>query len=117
MNIIKILKKILLVTLIIILIYSFSASYSSLNIDNLSFAVAIAIYKSETSKLKVSFEFVIPKSNGESGSETKPSIISVDCTSITNGINLLNAHLGRKVNLSHCKLIVFSEEFAKERCI
>lgn len=109
-----ILNKLLIIVLIIIFIYSFSASYSSLNISNCAFAVAIGIDKSTSNKLNVTFEFISTSPSGESISETKPILNSVDCSSITNGINIMNAYLGKKVNLSHCKLIIFSEELAKE---
>ncbi len=109
-----ILNKLLIIVLIIIFIYSFSASYSSLNISNCAFAVAIGIDKSTSNKLNVTFEFITTSPSGESISETKPILNSVDCSSITNGINIMNAYLGKKVNLAHCKLIIFSEELAKE---
>lgn len=110
----SIFKKIIILIIIIIFISSFSVSYNSLNIDNLAFAVAIGIDKSTSNKLKVTFQFLAPSASIESGGETKPVLNSVECSSITNGINMMNAYLGRKVNLSHCKLIIFSEELAKE---
>lgn len=113
-KIINILKKIFIIVLIILFISSFSASYNSLNIDNSAFVIAIGIDKSTTNKLKVTFEFLATSSSGNSASETQPILNTVECSSITNGINMMNAHLGRKVNISHCKLIVFSEELAKD---
>lgn len=110
----NILKRILIILLIIIFISSFSASYKSLNIDNLAFVIALGVDKSSSNKLKITFEFLAPSPSGDSVNETTPVFNSVDCSSITNGINLMNAYLGRKVNLSHCKLIIFSEELAKE---
>lgn len=107
-------NKIFILVLIIIFVSFFSASYNSLNLDNLAFAVAVGIDKSTTNKLKVTFEFLATSPSGESVSETKPVLNTVECSSITNGINLMNAYLGRKVNLSHCKLIIFSEELAKD---
>ena len=32
-------------------------------------------------------------------------------------INLLNSYIGKEINLSHCSLIIFSEEFAKNAAI
>ena len=110
----NILKKLLIIIIIIIFISSFSASYNSLNIDNSAFVIALGIDKSDSNKLKVTFEFLAPSPSGEGSVETTPVLNSVDCSSITNGINIMNAYLGRKVNLSHCKLIIFSEELAKE---
>lgn len=107
-------NKLFILLLIIVFISTFSASYNSLNLDNLAFAVAIGIDKSDSNKLKVTFEFLAPSPSTESGAQTKPVLNSVECSSITNGINIMNAYLGKKVNLSHCKLIIFSEELAKD---
>lgn len=110
----NIFNKIFILILIIIFISTFSASYNSLNIDNLAFVVALGIDKSTSNNLKVTFEFLAPSPSSEGGSQTTPVLNSVECSSITNGINMMNAYLGKKVNLSHCKLIIFSEELAKE---
>lgn len=104
----------LTVILIIVFIYGYSASYKSLNIDNLAFAVAVGIDKSETKNLSITFQFIKALPSTEGPSDTQPVFNTVECSSLINGINIMNAYLGKKVNLSHCKLIVFSEELAKE---
>ena len=38
---------------------------------------------------------------------------TVDTNSIPNAINIMNSYLARKIDLSHCRNIVFSEEIAK----
>ena len=100
--------------MMIIFLVAFSGSYSALSIDNLSTVVAIAIDSSNTNKLRMSFQFTNASSVSESGSsEQSPSIIySVDCSSISNGINLMNTYIGKELNLSHCKVIAFAEELA-----
>ena len=110
----KLFKKIFIVILIIMLLLAFSKSYSTLNIDNLSVVVAMGIDVSDKNHLQISFQFTNPSSVSESGtSEQAPSIIySVDASSISSGINLINTYIGKSVNLSHCKVIAFSEEFA-----
>jgi spore germination protein KC len=110
----NILKKIFILIVIIIFISSFSSSYNSLNLDNLAFVVALGIDKSDSDKLKVTFEFVSLTPSSEGTSETEPVFDTVECSSITNSINIMNAYLGKKINLSHCKLIIFSEELAQE---
>ena len=110
----KIFKKIFIAILIIMLLLAFSKSYSTLNIDNLSVVVAMGIDVSDKNHLQISFQFTNPSSVSESGtSEQAPSIIySVDASSISSGINLINTYIGKSVNLSHCKIIAFSEELA-----
>ena len=107
-------KRIFILLIMIIFLVAFSGSYSALSIDNLSTVVAIAIDSSDTNKLRMSFQFTNASSVSESGStEQSPSIIySIDCSSISNGINLMNTYVGKELNLSHCKIIAFSEELA-----
>lgn len=110
----NLLTKLFIIILVIVFVTSFSASYNSLNIDNLAFVIALGIDKSETNELEVTFEFSAVDPSSEGTLSTKPVFNTVQCSSITNGINMMNAYLDRKVNLSHCKLIVFSEEIAKD---
>lgn len=44
----------------------------------------------------------------------KSTVSTVDCSSIDSGISLINSYISKKVNLSHCKAIVISEEIAYE---
>lgn len=107
-------RRIFILIIMIIFLVAFSGSYSDLSIDNLSTVVAIAIDSSATNKLRMSFQFTNASSVSESGStEQSPSIIySIDASSISNGINLMNTYVGKELNLSHCKIIAFSEELA-----
>lgn len=101
---------------------AFSPSYNSLNIDNLAYVIGIGIDYGENEKFKISFQFAPKSSEGssESGSnsgstesQNNSSIINtVEAPSIETAINLMNSYLAKKINLSHCKIIVFSEEVA-----
>ena len=104
------------VIIFVILTVSFSSSYTRVNLDNIAVVVAMGIDKGENNKLKVCFQFTNPSSISESGSsETASSILkSVDASSISSAINSMNSYLGKELTLAHCKLIVFSEEIAKE---
>lgn len=93
---------------------AFSSSYNSLNINNLDYVVAIGFDTSDSNNLSISFQFAKTSSVSESGkTEETPSIINtVETSSLSNAINLMNAYVGKEINLSHCKVIVFSEELA-----
>ena len=112
----KLVKNFFILILTIVFVSAFSTSYSSLNIDNIVVVVAIGLDISENNNLKLSFQFTNPISvSGKEtgGSEQSPSIIyTVDASSISTGINIMNTYIAKKVNLSHCKLIAFSEELA-----
>ena len=110
----KIFIKIFIIILIIIFFISFSYSYKTLNIENLAFVVALGIYSSDSKEIKVTFQFVNPPSTSEgSNQESKIFQDTVDCNSIPNAINIMNSYLARKIDLSHCRNIVFSEDIAK----
>jgi len=111
----RFLKPIFIVVLIIIFILAFSSSYSNLSMDHLAYVLAIAVDTSDTNKLEVSFQFSSPLPAENSGSEKANTVINtVTASSLSNAINLVNGYLGKQVNLSHCKVIIFSEELASQ---
>ena len=102
---------------IFIFTYAFSTSYNSQNIDRLNYIIAIGIDKSpDNTNLQVSFEFTDLGAFSESDSKqgSKPIIDTVVAPSIPESINLMNAYAGKQVNLSHCKVVVFSEDVARD---
>lgn len=102
-----------IVIVLLILVFSFTPSYTSLTIDNLAYVVAIGIDKGEKETYKITFQFTTGTS--QQSSEQNPSFInSVEASSIDTAINLMNAYISKELNLSHCKVIVFSEELAAE---
>lgn len=109
-------KRLFIFVLIISFLLAFSNSYTSLSIDNLAYVLAIGIDKSAQNKLQVSFQFSTTAPTSESGSTEKTTTVinTVSASSLSSAINLINGYMGKEVNMSHCKVIVFSEELAKE---
>lgn len=105
--------------LLVIFINGFSASYTSRQIGNLAYVLAMGIDVGEKAKIKVSVQFTknASLSSSSSSSESSDNIILVsgEADSIFSAINLLNSYVGKEINLSHCSLFIFSEEFAKQR--
>lgn len=112
----KIIQKLFILILIIVFIMAFSSSYSSLSIDNLAYVLAIGIDKSDENKLQVTFQFSTAAPASESGSTEKADIIinSVQSSSVSTAINTLNGYIGKQINMSHCKVIIFSEDLASD---
>ena len=112
----KVLRNLFIFILVIVFIMAFSSSYLSLSMDNLAYVLAIGIEKTDNNKMKVSFQFSTATPPSESGSTKKtPTVInSVTASSLSSAINLMNSYLGKELNSSHCKVIIFSEEFAYE---
>ena len=108
-------KKIFILLMICIFIADFSSSYSSLNIDNLIYVLAIGIDKGANNTLEVTFQFSNPLSVEASGSEKAETITNtVTATSISDAINSINSFQERQLNLSHCKIVIFSEELSSQ---
>lgn len=52
---------------------------------------------------------------GGSSSQSKTTTIStVDCASISSGLNTINSYISKRINLSHCKVIIISESLASK---
>ena len=106
-------KKIIIALIILIFIGAFSTSYSSLNLDKLIYVLAIGIDSAPNNQLEVTFQFSKPLSPESGSTETaKTTTNTVVASSLSNAINLVNSYQERQLNLSHCKIIIFSEKLA-----
>ncbi len=107
------------VILLVIFACAFSSSYTSHNISNLAYVLAIGIDVGEQAKMKFSAQFTnsdaFSPSNGSSDESSNIVLVSCEADSIYNGLNLINSYIGKEVNLSHCSVAVFSEDIAKQR--
>lgn len=113
------LKTFFILIIIVYLIWGFSDSYSASNIDNIAHITAIAIDKNDnpSANLKVTFQFIDVSGSGggsESSSSSSIVIIGVNSNTIDNAICKLNAYIGKQVNLSHCRTLIFSQDFASD---
>lgn len=115
--ILKLFKGTFVISLTVFLLWSFSDSYSSHTIDNIVHVVAIGIDKSQDdNNMKVSFQFVNTSSSSQGSSEGEASTVvtSINTSTLNKAINLMNSYIGKELNFSHCKVVVFSEDFARE---
>lgn len=112
----KIAQNLFIFILVIVFIMAFSSSYLSLSIDNLAYVLVIGIDKGKDNNLEVSFQFSTASKAAEGGSSQKsPSVMdTVEAPSLSTAINLMDSYMGKELNMSHCKVIIFSEELAEE---
>ena len=135
----KLFKKILIACIIISLIFSFNSyTNSGSNLDDQSYVMAIGIDVGDTSDYKISLQLSTLESSatessmksdksssggggeqesatsGSTSEETSKYIIyTVDSNSIDNAINIADAYLNKNIDLSHCKILLISEDVAK----
>ncbi len=110
-------KYIIIGFIIIFFSIAFTSTHNIQSIDDISYVVALGIDVGEQNNLKVTFQFTKPTSSSGEGtsSESASSIVdSIEAESVDNAVNLINTYTSKEINLSHCKLIVFSEELAKK---
>ena len=109
----KILCLILIITLSI---FSLSGCYDAIQIETLAYAVAIGFDEGSENVLNLSLQIALNTSSNSEGNASSQSsdstVISVECSSIQSGINLINSYISKQINLSHCKVIVISEILA-----
>ena len=108
-------KCICFILILTLLLFSLTGCYDSSGIEDFYYIVAMGIDKAENNLIKISIQTAKTSSTSDS-STTQSSdykIYSVDATSIDSGISILNNYLNKKINLSHCSAIIFSEEIAR----
>lgn len=113
----RIFKWLIILPTVFIFMYAFSSSYSLNNIDNLNYVVALLIDAAENpNMINVTFEFIDVSSfsSDSSSKDSKPILDTITATSIDSAINIMNAYSAKGVNLSTCKVIIFSDEVAKK---
>jgi len=109
-------KIISIILILLITLTTLTGCYDARGIEELAYATAIGLDVSDNKILSFTIQFSIPSSNSESGSSqsSKTDTISVDCTSINSGLSLINSYISKEINLSHCNVIVISEELAEQ---
>ena len=107
----------LLIFSIIFLFILTGCSNSNENLENYYYVMAIGLDSSSTSEINLSIQVASNSeqndSNDGSSQSTSSNIYTVPCNSIDSGFSILNNYLSKKINLSHCSAIIFSEDLAK----
>ena len=112
-------KKLYVLIFIVLLVLLVSTtSYQKTGLEHYYFIIALGLDKLENDMLKISVQLSTSNNedSGSSGSSQASSskVYSVEAHSINEGITILNNYLSKKLNLSHCSAIIFSEELAKD---
>lgn len=111
----KVKKFIIAIICVSLVFYFLIQQYNIYDIDNLAYVIALGFDVGDNNILKLSFQIsALGSSSGESGKaqSDNPKVNTVECSSLENGINIMNSYLSKDLNLAHCKMIIFSEELA-----
>ncbi len=110
-------KKILLITAIILtILITFIEAYDARDVENISYIIAIGIDKSDSKEepLRLSIQIAKPDTSEGNGTKITTQIETVNCNSFNLGLSMLNLKDINELNLSHCNVILISEELAKD---
>ncbi len=109
-------RKIRIVSLLLITVFSVvsvSGCYDSNEIEDLAYVIAIGIDKADKKSFNLTFQTAVPKSiAGGEGESIDTKTFKTD--NFLSGLKKTSQYLDRQINLSHAKIIVVSEEIAKE---
>ncbi len=115
-------KKVLAVGFILSTLLS-GCSYGT-DVENQAFVVAIGIDKGDAFPLKATFIFANPSGDSGGGgggggeekspSKPKPDSVTVEAPTVYSAVRKLDSIKSKTINLSHIKIVVFSEEVAKK---
>lgn len=100
-----------------------SGCYDSKEIDDFAYVSAIGLDKGVTNELKMTLQIIIPKlqggENGQGGGSSgeNQTTTTVETPTIYSGLNMINNYVSKELNLSHAKMLVISEELAREGTI
>ncbi len=108
-------KKLLIILSLVVLT---SCSYNEPN--DIAYVVALGLDKAATNSYDITIQFAKPRQisggaseEGGKGGDIVENI-TIEAPNIYSGINVANNILSKKFTLSHAKLVVFSEEIAKD---
>lgn len=129
-------KNLLIIITIAALLISFlNYVNSGQSIDDLAYVMAISFDIGTSAKYKISFQLSTIESSasealssssgsgsssgsksGESSEKTTPqyTVSTMETNSLDSAINIANAFTNKNIDLSHCKILVISEDVAKQ---
>lgn len=105
------------IILLIIILFNLTGCYDAKGIEQFAYVVAIGLDITDKNQLELTMQFAsvaggTSESSPGSSQSNKSTLTSVECNSIDSGISLINSHISKKVNLSHCQEIIVSAKLA-----
>lgn len=116
-------KKIIALVIICLLCLGLPGCYDAIEIDEEVYTLAIGVDKGVNNAIRVTFQYATYQEEGgggmggggeESGEVGGTIVATVEAESLLEAINIINASVNRQISLMHAKMLVLSEEFARE---
>lgn len=122
----KAIKPICIVLVMILLCAFFTGCYDRKEVEDFAYVVAIGLDKGKTNPLRLTLQIAVPTvtgagggggggdGGGEKGGGKAATLVTIEAPTIYSALNMANTYISKELNLSHVKVIVFSEELARE---
>ncbi len=102
--------------LFLVIIFLSGCGYGT-DVDSQSFVIAVGIDKGTVYPLRMTFVFANPSgssSGDKSPSAPTPDAVTVEAPTVFSAVKKLDAIKSKEINLTHTKIVIFSEETAKD---
>lgn len=106
-----------LIILLTLSTFLLTGCYNKKELDNLAYVIALGADIGSGDELNITYQIAVPvKISSDSGKTGEENYIThtVNANSLYTGNSKVNSLTSKEVNLSHVKLIVYSEELAKQ---
>ncbi|MBR2705133.1 MAG: Ger(x)C family spore germination protein [Clostridia bacterium] len=120
----KISKSICSLLILITILFSFTGCFDATGIEELAYVVAIGLDLDDNNELVLSVQIATSDGNSSNSSSSDSSgstsqskssnVTTIKCNTIDSGLSLINNHISKKLNLSHCQVVLISETLAKK---
>ena len=106
-----------LIIILTLSVFLLTGCYNKKELDNLAYVIALGADVGSGDELNITYQIAVPvKISSDSGKTGEENYIThtVAANSLYTGNSKVNSLTSKEVNLSHVKLIVYSEELAKQ---
>ena len=116
----KIIAFLQILIFIVLPCFFLTGCYDATEVDELGYVLAVGLDKGKTNYLRMTLQIAIPRAiggnseGGGDGGDESFVITTVETASIWSGLNMVNNYASRQLNLSHSKVLIISEELARE---
>ena len=110
-------KKVSIFLILLLFLFALTGCYDASSIEDAYYVVALGIDQNKNESYNISIQIAKNTDNKSSLGSSQSSaynIYTVEAETVDSAISIFNNYLNKKINLSHCSAIIFSEELARQ---